>query len=559
MRDVQKCVPAAGGGNAKLKVKIQKAKSENPPKVDEETNPVMNDETKTIRLTMDGRPVEIGPGATILAAARGAGISIPTMCHKEGCKPSTSCMVCVVRVEGNPSFVPSCGAAAQDGMRVWTNTAEVLAARKTAMELLLSEHAGDCEGPCRMGCPAQMNIPVMLRQITAGRLDLAIETIKADIALPAVLGRICPAPCEKVCRRSTHDAAVSICQLKRFAADWDLRRFDTYRPRCKPACGKKIAVVGAGPCGLAAAYYLARNGVRCVLFDKNEKSGGALRTGIEENILPRDILDMEIGQILSLENVEFRGGTAVGADLFESLCKDYDAVFIAAGENGAGEFGLEKSDKGLKAAPQTYQTCRTNVFAGGGAIGRRRLCVRAATDGKEAAVSILHHLRGQNVAGPGKRFNSRLGQLADGEMEQFLTGAEKGPRCPAQNGNFLTLEAMMEAKRCLHCDCGKADDCTLRNMAELNHARQQTYKGQRKSFVRQVSRSGLVFEAGKCILCGLCVQTARHYAGAGLAFSGRGFRTQIAVPLSKMLDEALPKEAVEKCVAVCPTGAMTKI
>lgn len=520
----------------------------------------MSSEIKIIRLVIDDKPIEVERGATILAAARGAGISIPTMCHKEGYKPSTSCMVCVVRVEGNPSFVPSCGAAAQEGMRVWTNTPDVLGARKTAMELLLSEHAGDCEGLCRIGCPAQMNIPVMLRQITAGRLDLAIQTIKADIALPAVLGRICPAPCEKVCRRNAHDAAVSICLLKRFVADWDLRRFDTYRPRCEVDCGKKVAVVGAGPCGLAAAYYLARSGVRCVLFDKNEKAGGALRTGIEESVLPRDILDMEIHQILSLGNVEFHGGMKIGTESLDSLCKDYDAVFVATGENGAGEFNLEKSEKGLKANHQTYQAGRANVFAGGGAIGRRRLCVRAVADGKEAAVSILQYLRGQNIAGPAKRFNSRLGQLAEGEMEQFLAGTEKGPRCPARKEGFLTLEAMVEARRCLHCDCGKADDCTLRKMAELNHARQQAYKGQRKPFIRQASNSGLVFEAGKCILCGLCVQAARTYAeGAGLTFSERGFETRVAVPLQKTLDEALPKEAIEKCVAVCPTGAMTKI
>jgi ferredoxin len=464
----------------------------------------VSDETKTIRLTIDDKLVEVGRGATILDAAREAGISIPTMCHKDGYKPSTSCMVCVVRVEANPSFVPSCGATAQDGMRVWTNTAEVLAARKTAMELLLSEHAGDCEGPCRIGCPAQMNIPLMLRQITAGRLDFAIQTIKADIALPAVLGRICPAPCEKVCRRNAHDAAVSICLLKRFVADWDLRRLDTYQPRCEADCGKKVAIVGAGPCGLSAAYYLAQSGAYCVLFDKNEKPGGALQTGIEESVLPRDILDMEIKQVLSLGNVEFHGGMEVGAELFDSLCKDYDAVFVAAGENDVSEFGLEKSDKGLKVNPQTYQAGRANVFAAGGVIGRRRLCVRAVADGKEAAASILQYLRGQNITGPERRFNSRLGLLADGEMEQFLTGAEKGPRCPARKEGFLTLEAMTEARRCLHCDCGRADDCILRKMAELNHARQQAYKGNVSLlFVRQVIRG--LFLRRESVSCADCV------------------------------------------------------
>jgi ferredoxin len=519
----------------------------------------VNSGTKIIQLVIDEKPVEVEQGATILQAARKVGISIPTMCYKNGYKPSTSCMVCVVQVEGNPSFVPSCGALAQEGMRVWTDTPDVLQARKMAIELLLSEHAGDCEGPCRVGCPANMDIPLMLRQIVEGRLDLAIQTIKADIALPAVLGRICPAPCEKVCRRNAHDAAVSICLLKKFVADWDLRRFDSYQPRCEPHGGKRAAIVGAGPCGLAAAYHLAQQGIRCVLFDKNKSAGGMLRYGIDEAALERDVLDMEINQILTLEHIEFRGGAEIRASSFESLCKDYDAVFVATGSENIRSFGLGMTDKGVKADLTAYQTSQEGIFAGGAAIGRRRLCVRAVADGKDAAVSILHYLQGQNVVRVDKWFNSRLGQLAEGEMEQFLTGAEKGLRCPARKEDFLTLEAMVEARRCLHCDCGKADDCTLRKMAELNHARQQAYKGQRKPFIRQVSNSGLVFEPGKCILCGLCIEVTRKYAGGtGLSFSGRGFKTQVAVPLGKVLDEALTREAAEKCVEICPTGAISK-
>jgi ferredoxin len=510
-------------------------------------------------LTIDNKPVEVEPGTTILRAADKLGIAIPTMCHKEGYKPSTSCMVCVVQVEGNPSFVPSCGALVQEGMCVRTNTPEVLNARKAAIELLLSEHAGDCEGPCRVGCPANMNIPFMLRQIVAGRLDLAIKTIKADIALPAVLGRICLAPCEKVCRRNSHDAAVSICLLKRFVADWDLRRFDSYRPRCQPNGGKRVAIVGAGPCGLAAAYYLTQQGIHCVLFDKNDKPGGMLRVGIEEDILPRDVLDMEINQILTLGNVEFHGGKEIGAASFESFCKDYDAVFVATGSENIRSFGLTMTDKGVKADLVTYQTSQQGIFAGGAAIGRRRLCVRAVADGKEAAVSILQYLNGANVVGPAKRFNSRLGQLMEGEMEQFLAGADKGARCQPEKEGFLTLEAMAEARRCLGCDCGKGDTCKLRELAQLNQARQQTYKGQRKPFIRQRSSLGLVFEPGKCILCGLCIQTAKQYDGAGLTFAGRGFETKIAVSLNKVLDEALTQDAVKECVKICPTGALSRL
>ena len=521
----------------------------------------MSDTPNIVHLVIDDKPVDVEEGTTILQAAAKLGITIPIMCYKEGFKPSTSCMVCVVQLERNSSLVPSCGALAQDGMRVRTNTPDVVNARKIALELLLSEHAGDCEGPCKMGCPAKMNIPLMLRRIASGRLDLAIAAIKEDIALPAVLGRICPAPCEKVCRRKGHDSAVSICQLKKFVADNDLARSDSYQPQCEPNVGKQAAIVGAGPCGLAAAYYMARAGIRCVLFDKNEKAGGMLRKEIPAEVLPRDILDREISTIFAMENVEFRGGVEIGTAVsFESLCTDYDAVFVAMGEKITNEFGLEKAPKGLKADLQTYKTGREKVFAGGGAIGRPRFCVRAVADGKEAAASILRYLFGRDIVVQQKRFYNRLGQLMEGEMEQFLVGVEAGPRCQPSKEGFSTQEATVEAKRCLQCDCAMKDTCALRELAGANQARQQTYVGQRKSFFRRKSfKLGLVFEPGKCILCGLCVETAKHYNGTGLAFAGRGFKTQVNVPLNKVLDDALTKEAAEKCIEICPTGALSKM
>jgi len=267
------------------------------------------------KLTIDNREVEIEPGGTILQAARKLGIDIPTLCFNEECQPSTSCMVCVVKLKregaARGGFVPSCATIAEDGMEVESETDEVHKARRVALELLLSDHLGDCIAPCQRICPAGMNIPLMLRQIAADELPEAIITVKRDIALPAVLGRICPAPCERGCRRGTYDNPVSICLLKRYVADVDLASESPYLPACKPGNGKRAAIVGAGPAGLAAAYYLLQEGYECLIFDDHEKPGGMLRYGVPEDRLPREVLDAEIGIIENL-GAKFRMNTHIG-------------------------------------------------------------------------------------------------------------------------------------------------------------------------------------------------------------------------------------------------------
>ena len=137
----------------------------------------------------------------------------------------------------------------------------------------------------------------MLRQIAAGQFREAIATVKRDIALPAVLGRICPAPCEKMCRRGDLDAAVSICLLKRLVADVDLASSEPYSPPCEAASGKRVAIVGAGPTGLSAAYYLAQFGHACEIFDENALPGGRLLRETTDAELPRNVIDAEVAAI----------------------------------------------------------------------------------------------------------------------------------------------------------------------------------------------------------------------------------------------------------------------
>ncbi|OHB62758.1 MAG: hypothetical protein A2Y77_05035 [Planctomycetes bacterium RBG_13_62_9] len=513
------------------------------------------------KITIDDREVEVDAGSTILDAAQKLGIAIPTMCHLRGHDATTSCMVCVVKLAGASGFVPACGTIIRDGMRVESESEEVREARKAALELLLSDHVGDCAGPCQMGCPAHMNIPRMIRQIAAGEMNDAIATVKRDIALPAVLGRICPAPCEKACRRKQHDEAVSICLLKRYAADVDLQSESPYQPKRRDSRGKRVAVLGAGPAGLAAAYYLAQDGFDCTIFDDHDEPGGLLRYGVPEKDLPRDVLAAEVAQIRKL-GVAFRLGTRVGVTVpMDEIRRQFDAIFIGTGESKPGDaeaLGVNASSDGIKIDNQTNATSMPGVFAGGDAIRKRRLTVRAVADGKEAAESIRQYLTGKQVEGPAKTFNSRMGKLDDGEMDVFLKSADTGVRRKPSGsaGGFTPEEARAESLRCLHCDCRKADNCVLRTCAQAHDARQAKYKAERRRFVQQTQHPDVIYEPGKCIDCGICIQIASQVGEKlGLAFVGRGFDVRVAVPFNESLAEGL-KVAATRCVQACPTGAL---
>src|SRR5659263_188162 len=128
-----------------------------------------------IKLTINALEVEVRKGSTILEAAAEAGFEIPTMCNNGEVEHFSSCMVCLVKDIKSGSFMPSCATRVQEGMNILTDDAELTEARKTALELLLSEHVGDCEAPCRIACPAFMDIPLMNRLIAAGKMDEAYK------------------------------------------------------------------------------------------------------------------------------------------------------------------------------------------------------------------------------------------------------------------------------------------------------------------------------------------------------------------------------------------------
>ena len=282
------------------------------------------------RLNINGKEVTGVAGQTILEVARENDIFIPTLCYDERTKIYGSCGLCMCEVEGNPKLCKACATEIAPGMVIRTNTERVTESRKTNLELLLSNHTGDCRPPCVLACPGQTDCQGYVGLIANGEYEKALELIKDKIPLPAALGRVCPHPCEEACRRGLIDEPISIQQLKRFAADMDLEG-EVFVPECEEDTGKSVAIIGGGPMGLSAAYFLRQMGHDVTIFESMPNAGGMLRYGIPEYRLPKAVLDEEIATIESM-GVEIITNTKVGVDIpFETIRSDYDAVLLGIG------------------------------------------------------------------------------------------------------------------------------------------------------------------------------------------------------------------------------------
>jgi len=518
---------------------------------------------KMINLTINGTALSVEAGTTLLEAAKSLGVEIPTLCHLAQFTPHTNCMICTVHELKTGRLILSCATQVTEGMAIATDDERTRNARRDTLDLLLSEHLGDCEAPCTRTCPANMNIPLMIRQIKAGDFEQAIRTVKEDIALPAVLGRICPAPCEKGCHRKQHDNALSICALKRFVADTDMGKDSPYKPDIPAISGKNIAVVGAGPAGLSAAYYIARAGHHCVLFESSEKAGGLLRTSISDTTLPKSVLDTEIELILSL-GVELKTGQALGRDFtLADIRYKYDAVALCLGESDpdkAIDSKLDYTPRGIAVNKESYEASIPGVFAGGNAVSVGKMAIRASAHGKLIAKSVDQYLNELPATNRSRAFNSSLGKFQDGETDEFLREAGTFDRIEAAGSfetGFDSHEAVKESERCFHCDCRKPKSCKLRRYATEYGSDQRRFRvGDRKRVRKVVQHELIVYEPGKCIKCNLCIDIARETGEEyGLSFIKRGFEVEMAVPFDESLQIGL-KLAAEACAAACPTAAL---
>jgi len=510
-----------------------------------------------IKFSINGVSKEVKEGSTILDVTREEGIDIPTMCFLDNTEHFPTCMVCMVKDQKTGKLIPSCSTVVTREMDIVTDDEEVTEARKTSLELLLSDHVGDCEAPCQTNCPAYMNIPLMNRLLAAGRFDEALRVVKKDIALPAVLGRICPAPCERACRRRDVDTAVSICLLKRYAADHDLDKNNQFLPLVAPSNGRKIGIIGTGPAGLSAAYFLLQKGYACVLYDKNEQPGGALRYAIPEEKLPKKVLDEEI-EIIKELGAEFRMNAELKEDAIQNLLNDYDCIVIATGEDDASFDGLKKNKKAFVVERNTHASSQKGVFAIGSAIKPGRVAIRAVAHGKEVALSIDQYLNKNEIVGEVRMFNSRFGRLMEEEHSEYMLEADSRDRIETENGKGFSLEEVKkEAERCMRCDCRKQDNCKLRIYSDQYRASQKRYFPTEREPVRKIFKNKpVVYEPEKCIKCGICVWiTSRQKEKLGLTYIGKGFDVEVSVPFDNDNINALEKTA-HLCAEKCPTGAL---
>lgn len=309
----------------------------------------------TFRLLLEGKEVTARSGQTILELCGQEGIAIPTLCHDDQLSPLGSCGMCVVEVD-EYGLESACSTPVADGMVIRTRTERVMAARRQRLQAMIREHYGDCVAPCSLACPAGIDIQGFIALIARGAYREAADLIKETMPLPAVIGRVCPHPCEAACRRNLVDQPVSICALKRFAGDAELAADaeaaggakptgERAAPAAKARTGLRVAIVGSGPAGLSCAYYLAREGHEVTIFEGLPQPGGMLRYGIPDYRLPPALLDREIAAITRL-GVAIKTGQALGKDFtVEGLRKDgFRAVFLALGAHQSSRMRVEGED-----------------------------------------------------------------------------------------------------------------------------------------------------------------------------------------------------------------------
>jgi NADPH-dependent glutamate synthase beta subunit-like oxidoreductase/NAD-dependent dihydropyrimidine dehydrogenase PreA subunit len=311
---------------------------------------------------------------------------------------------------------------------------------------------------CRLECPLGVNVQAYMALTAAGRFEEALNIIKEDNPLPGICGRVCHHPCEASCRRRELDEAVAICDVKRFLSDYELGRRSTSpenTSRVSPVKARRkerVGIVGSGPAGLTAAYYLAKAGFQIVIFEALPEAGGMLRWGIPSYRLPRSILDGEIRDILAL-GVELKCNARVGKEIsLEELEREFDAIFLAVGAQQSMLLGIPGEDacgcfgaiELLRAYPlgQKVEMGHEVAIIGGGnsAIDAARTAIRFG-----AEVTVFYRRERQDMP-------AQEAEIAAAEAEGVRIEFQTGPT------RVLTRDGKVSGLELIRMEPGEIDD-----------------------------------------------------------------------------------------------------
>ena len=349
-----------------------------------------------IKVTVNGREMEVYDELTILQALIQEGVDIPHLCYDIRLdRANGNCGLCVVELGTGTEQrdVKSCQTPIREGMTIVTNSQKLHDYRKIRLEQLLSDHNADCVAPCITTCPDNIDIQKYLRHTQTGNFNEALQVIKETNPFPVVCGRVCPHPCEAKCRRNLVDSPVAINHVKRFLADLDIDGGTPWMPPLRPSTGKKIAVIGAGPSGMTAAYYSAINGHDVTIFERQPKAGGMMRYGIPEYRLPKATLDKEITLIRNM-GVKLITEKAIGKHiLLADLQRDFDAVYLAIGSWGATPIQFEGVWMGIQYLEHNIKGIDTKTGRHVAVIGGGNTaidCARTAIRNGAEKVTILY-------------------------------------------------------------------------------------------------------------------------------------------------------------------------
>lgn len=451
-----------------------------------------------VHVTINGQTVAGRAGSTVLELALANGIVIPHLC--DGAEPWGSCGLCLVEVEGRPQPVRACCLTAEEGMVVNSRTERVQRDRRLVLELMLSEHAGDCTAPCSMACPAGADCQGALAALARGDFRQAAAVWKDALPLPGAVGLTCGAFCRSACRRRHVEEPLSIPALQVWTARADLDSGHPACPSMAPDSGRSVCVVGGSLRGLSAAYFLRRLGHRVTVAEASSKMGGVLR----ERCPDTGLLDRELSWLEGL-GIGFRNGYRASA------CGDAVRGFdLLLPLSEGGEDPAREVARGRRAAEEVHARLT-------GAPPKSRPAIRCRT------------------------------QLSDHSFRDI-------PICPGRpvdSGDPATVRE--EASRCLECGCSAYPACGL--LREINAA---GVRPGRLGWVRLPGPAplmpGLVYTRSKCLLCGRCVRACRETGRGLLSLAGKGRQTTIIGGLPCGADS--PCANCLRCLEVCPTGAL---